>query len=94
MYVSQMAFHARVSDPMYGGTYMTLLNTVTNMAGNWPTTVALWLVDDITKTICQGSTNTTVGTCGTSTLQKVKYIHYFAYIKRTIRAVDPITVER
>jgi len=31
MFVSQMAFFAKVSDPKIGGTYMTLLNTVTNL---------------------------------------------------------------
>ena len=30
MFVSQMAFFAQVSDPAIGGTYMTLLNTITN----------------------------------------------------------------
>ena len=34
MFVSQMAFHARVSDPNIGGTYMTLLNTASNL-GNY-----------------------------------------------------------
>ncbi|KAI4455931.1 solute carrier family 33 acetyl-coa transporter -related [Holotrichia oblita] len=45
MFVSIMAFFARISDPMVGGTYMTLLNTLSNLGGNWPATVALWLVD-------------------------------------------------
>jgi MFS transporter, PAT family, solute carrier family 33 (acetyl-CoA transportor), member 1 len=31
MFVSQMAFFAYVSDPKIGGTYMTLLNTLTNL---------------------------------------------------------------
>ncbi len=30
MFVSQMAFHAKISDPGIGGTYMTLLNTISN----------------------------------------------------------------
>lgn len=55
MYVACMAFHAKVSDPLIGGTYMTLLNTVTNLGGNWPSTVALWLVDPLTSKVCQGS---------------------------------------
>uniref|UniRef100_A0A452U5H6 Solute carrier family 33 member 1 n=1 Tax=Ursus maritimus TaxID=29073 RepID=A0A452U5H6_URSMA len=38
MYVSIMAFNAKVSDPLIGGTYMTLLNTVSNLGGNWPST--------------------------------------------------------
>lgn len=31
MFVAQMAFFARVSDPKFGGTYMTLLNTLANL---------------------------------------------------------------
>ena len=31
MFVAVMAFFARISDPAVGGTYMTLLNTVTNL---------------------------------------------------------------
>ncbi len=30
MFVATMAFHAKISDPGIGGTYMTLLNTVAN----------------------------------------------------------------
>ncbi|RWS05265.1 acetyl-coenzyme A transporter-like protein, partial [Dinothrombium tinctorium] len=39
------AFMARVSDPLIGGTYMTLLNTVSNIGGTWVQTVALYFVD-------------------------------------------------
>ena len=35
MYVSMMAFFAKVSDPAIGGTYMTLLNTVANLGTKW-----------------------------------------------------------
>ncbi|XP_061538087.1 acetyl-coenzyme A transporter 1 [Phycodurus eques] len=59
MYVACMAFHAKVSDTLIGGTYMTLLNTVTNMGGNWPSTVALWLVDHLTWKECQGAVGQT-----------------------------------
>lgn len=55
MYVACMAFHAKVSDPLIGGTYMTLLNTVTNLGGNWPSTMALWMVDPLTSKECQGA---------------------------------------
>ena len=48
MFVSVMAFFARISDPAVGGTYMTLLNTLTNLGGNWPATLALWAVDAVT----------------------------------------------
>uniref|UniRef100_A0A6B2E495 Putative acetyl-coa transporter n=1 Tax=Phlebotomus kandelakii TaxID=1109342 RepID=A0A6B2E495_9DIPT len=52
MFVAVMAFFARISDPAVGGTYMTLLNTVSNLGGNWPSTVMLWLVDVLTWGRC------------------------------------------
>ncbi len=54
MFVAMMAFFARVSDPAVGGTYMTLLNTLSNLGGNWPATLALWVVDSITLKECAG----------------------------------------
>ena len=36
MFVAQMAFFNRVSDPKIGGTYMTMLNTISNLGGQWP----------------------------------------------------------
>ena len=56
MFVAIMAFHARISDPRVGGTYLTLLNTLTNLGGNWCQTLALWLVDGLTWTNCLGAT--------------------------------------
>lgn len=38
---------------------MTLLNTVTNLGGNWPSTLALWLVDSLTWKECQGAVGQT-----------------------------------
>lgn len=52
MFVAVMAFFAKISDPTVGGTYMTLLNTVCNLGGNWPTSIALWLVDVLTWKQC------------------------------------------
>lgn len=34
---------------------MTLLNTLTNLGGNWPATLALWWVDFLTTKECQGA---------------------------------------
>ena len=61
MFVSCMAFYARVSDPVVGGTYMTLLNTITNLGGNWPSALALWLVDPLTSKECRPGGNMTAG---------------------------------
>jgi len=52
MFVSSLAFFTRVSDPAMGGTYMTLLNTMGNVGGTWPNTMAFYLVDAFT---CNGS---------------------------------------
>ena len=57
MFVSLMAFNARVSDPAIGGTYMTLLNTVANIAVAIPKTVSLWLVDVVSFKDCTGVTD-------------------------------------
>ncbi|KAK3705516.1 hypothetical protein RRG08_041390 [Elysia crispata] len=64
MFVGQMAFHAKISDPSIGGTYMTLLNTVANLGGNWPSTVALGMVDYMTWKSCS-----TGESCDTKLLQ-------------------------
>lgn len=50
MFVTQMAFYARISDPAMGGTYMTLLNTLSNLGSMWPPTVTFFLID---YTTCQ-----------------------------------------
>ena len=73
MFVSIMAFHARISDPRVGGTYLTLLNTLTNLGGNWSQTLALWLVDGLTWTNCLGATIPGLH-CGSKTSAKVQAI--------------------
>lgn len=52
MFVAIMAFFARISDPAVGGTYMTFLNTLCNLGGNWPATAALYFVDTLTFRQC------------------------------------------
>ena len=54
MFVAVMGFHARVSDPAMGGTYMTLLNTLSNLGGTLAGTTALWLVDVVSFKGCEG----------------------------------------
>jgi len=71
MYVASMAFAARISDPAVGGTYMTLLNTVNNLGGNWPSTLALWLVDPLTTKNCIGGNSTVVNDCSDSSLTEI-----------------------
>lgn len=72
IFVALMAFHAAVSDPTIGGTYMTLLNTLANLGGNWPTTTSLWLVDKLTFETCTQTCSRAVSnTTTTSTIASV-----------------------
>ena len=52
-FVGISAFHTKVSDPLIGGTYMTLLNTFTNLGGTWPKYFVLKGVDFFTIATCQ-----------------------------------------
>ncbi|KAJ5624375.1 membrane protein [Penicillium lagena] len=52
MFVSISAFHARIADPAIGGTYMTLLATVSNLGGTFPRFFILKLVDLLTVATC------------------------------------------
>ena len=57
IFVAIMAFNAKISDPTIGGTYMTLLNTVANLGGNWPSTFVMWAVPYVTWSTCEGGSN-------------------------------------
>ncbi|KAH8120631.1 acetyl-coenzyme A transporter 1-domain-containing protein [Phellopilus nigrolimitatus] len=52
-FVGMSAFHTRISDPIIGGTYMTLLNTFTNLGGTWPRFFVLKGVDFFTIATCK-----------------------------------------
>jgi len=54
-FVGVSAFHTRISDPLIGGTYMTLLNTFSNMGGTWPKWFVLKGVDFFSKATCHAS---------------------------------------
>jgi len=54
-FVGISAFHTRISDPLIGGTYMTLLNTFTNMGGTWPKWFVLKGVDLFSVATCHVS---------------------------------------
>jgi len=54
-FVSIGCFFARIADPAVGGTYMTLLNTLSNLGGTWPRPLILKGVDVLTNYgDCQG----------------------------------------
>ena len=51
-FVGISAFHTRVADPLLGGTYMTLLNTVSNFGGTWPRIIIMYLINWFTTYRC------------------------------------------
>eukprot|EP00943_MAST-04B_sp_MAST-4B-sp1_P000826 g826.t1 len=64
MFLGQVGLFAKISDPRLGGTYMTLLNTVANLAFKWPSTLVYFLVDMFTTSSVEilddGSKKTTI----------------------------------
>ena len=48
MFVAGMAFHNKISDPLVGGTYITLLNTFMNLGGTVSKSVSTWFVGQMT----------------------------------------------
>ena len=52
MFVSSSAFYTQIADPVIGGTYLTLLNTVSNLGGTWPRYFVLRGVDFFTRATC------------------------------------------
>ncbi|KAG0250317.1 hypothetical protein BG011_008492 [Mortierella polycephala] len=51
-FVSMGAFMTVIADPVIGGTYMTLLNTLSNFGGTWPRFFVLEAVDHFTVSTC------------------------------------------
>lgn len=77
MFVGVMAFFARISDSSVGGTYMTLLNTFTNLGGNWPSWVALRFVSELTWTSCLGASQPdAVPSCASDHEKQVGLVQY------------------
>lgn len=55
MFVAIMAFFAQIADPSIGGTYMTMLNTISNLGSKWPNQLVLFLVGKLTWQSCDKS---------------------------------------
>lgn len=52
MTVATLAFFSRISDSRFGGTYMTLLNTLSNLGSAWSSSVAIGMIDFLTFKEC------------------------------------------
>lgn len=71
MFVSIMAFNARISDPKFGAIYMTFLATLLNLGHSWSSTAALFFVDIFTYKTCS---NDVSNVCRNAQAQKVNVI--------------------
>lgn len=52
-FVGISSFHTRIADPVLGGTYMTLLNTLSNFGGTWPRIVVMSMINFFTVSRCE-----------------------------------------
>jgi len=68
MTVALIAFYYRISDTRFGGTYMTLLNTLSNLGTLWSKSAAIALIDILTFNECSFDSK---NNCSTSNLQNV-----------------------
>jgi len=65
-----IAFFCKISDPRFGGTYMTLYNTFYFLGWLIPNTFALKLIDILTFNECS---NNVQNTCSSEELKNVRY---------------------
>ncbi|XP_022174756.1 acetyl-coenzyme A transporter 1-like [Myzus persicae] len=68
MTVALIAFYYRISDARFGGTYMTLLTTLSNLGTLWAKSAAIGLVDVLTFKECSFDSK---NNCSTSNLQNM-----------------------
>lgn len=54
---SMSSFFSTIADPKIGGTYLTLLNTLSNIASTWPRSFVLFAVDLFTQNQCSNRLN-------------------------------------
>ena len=66
-FVSFMSFYSKVSDETMGGTYMTLLNTVSNLGYKWCETGTMFLIDAVSEKTCVGGSTPAVTAFATET---------------------------
>ena len=70
-FISFMAFYNRVSDADMGGTYMTILNTVSNLGAKWMESASLFAIDRVSTKVCyEEGTRRVLGACANSAAEK------------------------
>jgi hypothetical protein len=80
--LAKTLFFTQVSDKKIGGTYMTLLNTVSNIGVAWPATLALYLMDVLSLKSCEDSVNS--GLRNMSVVDRGRYMEVMSEIKGNV----------
>lgn len=68
MTITHLSFFIKISDPRFGGTYLTLLNTARSLSWVIPNTVILKMVDILTFNKCSNDDH---GGCSTTDFQNI-----------------------
>jgi PAT family acetyl-CoA transporter-like MFS transporter 1 len=89
MFVAQMAFFNRVSDPKIGGTYMTMLNTISNLGGQWPGTFIF-----ATKGAIERVTDAQTGFYGVCAVSVVVGLVWFYLMQGRLHAIQSLPAKR
>lgn len=76
MIVATVAFFSRISDSRFGGTYMTLMNTLANLGSSWSSSVAIGMIDLLTFKECSSDSS---NNCSTPILKEVSYYKIIIY---------------
>ena len=89
MFVAQMAFFNRVSDPKIGGTYMTMLNTISNLGGQWPGTAIF-----ATKGAIERVTDPQTGFYGVCACSVAVGLAWFVIMQDRLLAIQALPAKR
>lgn len=54
VFTAQGSFFSKISDPAMGGSYLTLLNTISNLGSSLPRFFVFWMMDYLTERGCEG----------------------------------------
>lgn len=68
-FVGLGSYFTKISDPLIGGTYMTLLNTLSNLGGTWPRYFVLQSVEAFTVSGCSAANSTVILTSDAAQLK-------------------------
>jgi len=69
MAIAALTFFSQISDPRFGGTYMTILTTIYYVGGTWTYSVAMGMIDILTFKQCSSHHN---NNCSTADLMNVR----------------------